>query len=198
MKARDLLFIAPLALLAACGNDQTPAEATTAALTPDVEAQQRIKVMEDSLSDKAVFDRRRVMELRDVYVAYTQRFPLDSLAPEMLRKAASTTGDLGEHEKAIAMWDRLIKDYPNWSRTPDAYYFRAFEIENGLGQKGEAKTAYEEFIAKYPDNQFADDAAKMIEYMQYTDEELIEMFKKKNPQPEEQGSAGEAKAAGKK
>ncbi len=192
MKARSFILLAPFALFASCGGD-TSKEA--AALPPNLEAVNRIKAMEDSLSDKSVFDRRRVMELRDVYLAYVQAFPLDSLAPEMLRKAASRTGDLGEHEKAITMWDRLIKDYPTLPSTQDAYYYRAFEIENGLGRKGEAKLAYEEFIAKYPDNQFADDAAKLIEYMQYTDEELIEMFEKKNAQPGEQGDAA---AAGKK
>jgi TolA-binding protein len=183
MNAQHLLVAASLLLFASCGGGEAP-EAAKAPLPENVDAQQRIRTMEDSLSTKAVFDRRRVMELRDVYLAYVQRFPLDSLSPDMLRKAASTTGDLGEHEKAIGLWDRLIKDYPSWARTPDAYYFRAFEIENGLGKKGEAKTAYEEFIAKYPDNQFADDAAKMIEYMRYTDEQLIELFKKKNADQE--------------
>ncbi len=190
MKANKLVLLTSIVLLTACGGGPAP-EAAVAPLPENLEARQRIKVMEDSLSNKSVLDRRRVMELRDVYLAYAQRFPLDSLSPDMLRKAASNSGDLGEHDKAIALWERLIKDYPTWPRTPDAYYFRAFEIENGLGKKGEAKTAYEEFIAKYPDNQFADDAAKMIEYMKYTDEELIEMFKKKNG--EQTGDAAGAK-----
>ncbi len=193
MKAAHLILLAAIALFASCGGGQTP-EAAQTPLPENLDAQQRIRTMEDSLSAKAVFDRRRVMELRDVYLAYVQRFPLDSLSPDMLRKSASTTGDLGEHEKAITLWDRLIKDYPQWPRTPDAHYFRAFAIENGLGRKGEAKTAYEEFIAKYPDNQFADDAVKMIEYMNFTDEELIEMFKKKNAEQE----GADANSGGKK
>ena len=180
MKWRTILLFGPLLALVACA-DNKPEEAKTAEVPEATQAQRRIRAMEDSLSDKAIFDRRRLMELRDVYAAYAQRFPLDSIAPDMLRKAASTSGDLGEHEKSVGLYDRLIKDYPQWARTPDAHYFRAFEIENGLGKKGEAKQAYEEFIAKYPDNQFADDAQKMIEYMQYTDEELMEKFRKMNP-----------------
>lgn len=180
MKWMTILLFAPLLALVAC-DETKPDEVKTVEVPEATEAQRRIRAMEDSLSDKAIFDRRRLMELRDVYAAYAQRFPLDSLAPDMLRKAAATSGDLGEHEKSVGLYDRLIKDYPQWARTPDAHYFRAFEIENGLGKKGEAKQAYEEFIAKYPDNQFADDAAKMIEYMQYTDEELMEKFRKMNP-----------------
>lgn len=178
----SILFV-PLLALGACG-EGTPVDTgtTKAEDVPEaVQARQKIRAMEDSLSDVAVFDRRRLMGLRDVYTAYVQRFPLDSIAPDMLRKAAATSGDLGEHEKSVMLYDQLIKDYPQWPRTADACYFRAFEIENGLKKKGEAKTAYEEFIAKYPDNQFADDAKKMIEYLQYSDEELMEKFRKMNP-----------------
>jgi outer membrane protein assembly factor BamD (BamD/ComL family) len=178
----SILFI-PLLALVACGGGPPAGteEAKAAGISEAAQAQQRVRAMEDSLSDMALFDRRRLMALRDVYAAYVQRFPLDSLAPDMLRKAAATSGDLGEHEKAVMLYDRLIKDYPQWPRTQDACYFRAFEIDNGLKKKGEAKQAYEEFIAKYPDNQFADDAKKMIEYMQYSDEELMEKFRKMNP-----------------
>ena len=52
------------------------------------------------------------------------------------------------------------------------------------------KAAYEDFMKKYPENQFADDAAKMIEYMSLTDAELIERFQKMNEGTEE-GSAGQ-------
>ena len=175
------MFATVLVLLSCGEKTSTPEGEAPPALSETAQAQQRIRAMEDSLSDKALFDRRRLMALRDVYAAYADRYSQDSLAPDMLRKAASTSGDVGEHDRAVALYDRLIKDYPQWHRTPDVYYFRAFEIENGLGKKGEAKTAYEEFIAKYPDNQFADDAAKMIEYMQYSDEELMEKFRKMNP-----------------
>jgi|GEM_PF-433202 len=182
------LAIAGFALVACSGGAE---EAKAPAADPAIaEAQHRVRAMEDSLSDAAAFDRRRLMALRDVYVAYADRFPSDSLAPDMLRKAASTSGDLAEHEKAINLYDRLIKNYPDWPRTADAHYFRAFEIENGLGKKGEAKAAYEEFIKKYPDNQFADDAAKMIEYMNLTPAELIEKFEKMNAGGGEEGSAG--------
>lgn len=188
MKWRTILLFAPLLVLAACGGSKTD-EAKSTGVPEATQAQQRIRAMEDSLSDMATFDRRRLMSLRDVYAAYVQRYPQDSLAPDMLRKAAATSGDIGEHEKSVILYDRLIKEYPQWPRTADACYFRAFEIENGLGKKGEAKTAYEEFIAKYPDNQFADDAKKMIEYMQYSDEELMEKFKRMNEGAEKDGAA---------
>lgn len=183
MRSGTILLFAMAMVFLSCG-EKAPAgteETASTNASEATQAQQRIRAMEDSLSDKALFDRRRLMGLRDVYAAYAERFPLDSLAPDMLRKAAATSGDVGEHEKAVMLYDRLIKNYPQWHRTPDVYYFRAFEIENGLKKKGEAKTAYEEFIAKYPDNQFADDAKKMIEYMQYSDEELMEKFRKMNP-----------------
>lgn len=173
-----LLFTATL--VACGGSSTTPEKPAEAAADMRTEAVRRVRNMEDSLSAQPVFDKRSMMAIRDVYLAFSERFPLDTLAPDMLRKAASTTGNLGDHKRAISLYDRLIKDYPSWPHTPDVYYFRASEIETGLGQKGEAKRAYEEFISKFPENEFADDARMAIEYMQYTPEQLMEIFRKKN------------------
>ncbi len=56
----------------------------------------------------------------------------------------------------------------------------AFTIDDGLNEKGRAKQAYEEVIMRFPDHPFAKDARAMIDNLQYTDEELIERFKKMN------------------
>ena len=79
-------------------------------------------------------------------------------------------------EQGITLYDRIIKDYPSWKRLPDVYYLKAFTIDSDLDRKGEAKTAYEEVISRYPDHAFAKDARAMIDNLQYTDEELIQRF----------------------
>ncbi len=181
-----LLFIA--LLFAACGEKAaTQAEATPEALV--AEARTRIRAQEDSLFNKMVFDRRGALELRSVYLAYAERFPTDSMAPEYLFRAASVSRSLGEPQETLGLYDRVIKNYPAWYRLADAYYLRAFTIDSDLGQKGEAKTAYEEVISRFPDHKFAADAKQMIENLQYTDEELIERFRKMNPPADEAGSA---------
>lgn len=181
MKTFRFLIPTAVAILTACGGstDNGP----EAAATPTAaEAVQRIRAQEDSLFNKPVFDRRGAMALRDVYLAFAKNNPLDTMTPEYIFRAASVARTLGEPKQTLELYDRIIRDYPNWRRVVDTWYLRAFTIDNDMGQKGEAKTAYEEVIHRYPDHRFAADAKQMIENLQYTDEQLIEKFKKMNEQ----------------
>ena len=138
MRTSSILLFMPLLVLVACGEGKPSGtdETAVAAVPEATQAQQRIRAMEDSLSDMALFDRRRLLGLRDVYVAYVQRFPLDSLAPDMLRRAAATSGDLGEHARAVRLYEQLIKDDPQWPRAAVAGDVGAGEGENGLSRVG--------------------------------------------------------------
>lgn len=179
---RLLLIPTTAAFLAGCGGNGDNA-ANTPAPTSDSAAQAvvRIRAQEDSLFAKPVFDRKGAIALYDVYLAFAKRFPQDTMAPEYVFRAASVSRTLGEPQRTLELYDRVIRDYPQWRRLPDAYYLRAFTIDSDLGKKGEARTAYEEVIARFPDHKFAADAKQMIVNLQYTDAELIERFKKMNP-----------------
>lgn len=187
MRNHPVLFALLLALSAACGGGEAP-PASPPEATVD-EARTRIRAQEDTLFSKMVFDRRGALELRSVYLAFAERFPLDTLVPEYLFRAASVSRSLGEPEETLKLYDRVIKNFPSWSKIADAYYLRAFTIDSDLGRKGEAKTAYEEVIQRFPEHKFAADAKQMIENLQYTDEELIERFKRMNATGEVQGAA---------
>ena len=160
-------FLFSCSLLLACGGGQQETPADVAA---------RIRAMEDSVFEGLNFDKRRALALVDVYKAYANANPLDTMAPEYLFRAANVAKSLHEGEAGIALYDRIIKDYPGWGRLADVYYLKAFTIDSELGHKGEAEAAYREVIAKYPDHAFAKDAKAMIENLQYTDEQLIQRF----------------------
>jgi TolA-binding protein len=183
---RSLVPVILLAVLTACGGD-APKTGITPETNAAMEAVKRIRTQEDSLFAKTVFDRKGAMAMRDVYLSFAKNFPLDTMTPEYLFRAAGVSRSLGEPKETLALYDRVIKNYPGWSRIVDTYYLRAFTIDSDLGQKGEAKTAYEEVMHRFPDHKFAKDAAQMIENLQFTDEQLIEKFKKMN-------EAGEAPA----
>lgn len=166
MKYVLLLFAA--VLLFGCGEKkETPA---------DVQA--RIRAMEDSVFESLSFDERRALALIDVYKAYANGNPYDTLSAEYLFRAANVAKSMHNGEGAVALYDRIAKDFPNWRRLPDVMYLKAFTIDSELDRKGEAATAYREVIAKYPDHPFAKDAKAMIENLQYTDEELIQRFQR--------------------
>ncbi|MBS1569914.1 MAG: hypothetical protein JST45_10790 [Bacteroidetes bacterium] len=172
-----LIAAVGLALLSACGGGNGKGQGTGA----DTLAAGRIHAMEDSLYANPGFDRKGAQALLDVYLAYAKLHPLDSLTPEYLFRGANLKSSMGDPQGSIGLYDRIIRDFPHWKKIPDSYYLKAFTIDNGLGQKGEAEQAYQVVIGKFPDNRFAKDAAQMIENLKYTDEELMAKFKEMNP-----------------
>jgi TolA-binding protein len=179
-------FVVPMALaaLVACGGAKEDAPKKDDGVMPAAEMVGRIRAMEDTLFADSLFNRRGAQTLLDVYKAFAKAHPLDTMAPEYLFRAAGMAKGLGQPQESIQYYDRIIKDYGHWRRLADTYYLRAFTIDSDLGEKGRAKTAYEEVIAKFPDHRFAKDARAMIDNLQYTDEELIERFKKMNAEAE--------------
>jgi tetratricopeptide (TPR) repeat protein len=170
MKHLPLLLL-PFSILAACGGSGPKSDPKA------IEMAGRIRAMEDSLFEHMALDQRGAQALIDVYKAYAANFPLDTLTPEYLFRAATVARNLRDPEQSIFLYDRIIRDYPSWKRIADTHYLRAFTLDSDLGRKGEAETAYREVIFKFPDHPFARDARIMIENLQYTDEELIARFK---------------------
>ncbi len=169
MKPAFLILI--VAMMVACGGEKTE--------TPtDVSA--RIQSMEDSVFQSLSFDKRKAQALLDVYKAYANANPRDTMSAEYLFRAANVAKSMHEGQECVDLYDRIITDFPSWRRLPDVLYLKAFTIDSEFDRKGEAKTAYLEVISRYPDHAFAKDARAMIENLEYTDEELIQRFQQMN------------------
>ncbi|MCC6839947.1 MAG: tetratricopeptide repeat protein [Flavobacteriales bacterium] len=165
--------VAMLLVLSSCGSGaETEAGGNVAA--------DRIRAMEDTLYATPGVDRKGAQALLDVYLLYAKQHPLDSLTPEYIFRGASLRSTLGDPQGAIELYERIMRDFPGWRKIPDTYYLKAFAIDNGLHQKGEAEKAYQTVIDKFPDHRFAKDAAQMIVNLGYTDEELIQRFEALN------------------
>jgi len=180
-------------LLAACGGgskDGADANAADSSKVTPAFMAGRIHAMEDSIFAKQTFDRRGAVALLDVYKAYAKAYPLDSLAPEYLVRSAGIQRNLKDPQAAIDLYDRIIRDYPDWKDVVVCYYQKGLIYQDDLKELGKAKQAYEEVVRRYPDHTFGKEAQVMIDNLQYTDEELIERFRKQNEE-------AEAKAANK-
>ncbi len=176
IRPKWILATAFAGLLAACGSNEKGA----APETPAAEAHARIRAMEDSLYAKPGVDRKGAQALLDVYLLYARQNPLDSLTPEYIFRGAGLRSTLGDPQGGIELYDRIIRDYPAWRKLADAYYLKAFTIDNGLHQRGEAEKAYQLVIEKFPQHRFAQESRQMIENLKYTDEELIQRFEAMN------------------
>ncbi len=170
---RSLLLLVLVATLAACGTATTEPAADAKA----VEMRNRIRTMEDSLFNSSLFDQRNAQALLDVYKAYATALPLDSMAPEYLFRAAGVARSMKDPQQSVFLYDRILTDYPSWTKLADVYYLKAFVIDADLGHKGDAHEAYTKVIKLYPQHPFAEQARLAIENLKYTDEELIARFK---------------------
>ena len=170
------IILLGIVLFSACGGSGSGKDAKGG----DTLAVARIQTMEDTLYARPGVDRKGAQALLDVYLAYAKIHPLDSMTPEYIFRGASIKSTLGDPQGGIDLYNRIIRDFPHWRKIADTYYLKAFTIDNGLHQKGEAESAYTEVVNRFPDHRFAADSKQMIENLKYSDEELMKKFEAMN------------------
>jgi TolA-binding protein len=115
----------------------------------------------------------------DACEAYAISDPEDPRSPEYLFDAAEIAKLLKTYNKALSLYDWMIDKYPNYSKTPSALFIKAFTLENELGKLDEAKAAYELFLEKYPQDNFADDAKFSLENIGKSPDEVLKSIEAK-------------------
>jgi len=137
-------------------------------------------------SENGMIDRNRVDELIETYVGFADEFPEDTLAPDYLFKAGDISMNTNRSRQAIRFYDRIITEFPDYKKTPEAMFLKAYVYENNLGRLDKAKEIYETFLALYPNNEFADDAEVSLRFLGKSPEELIEIFQQEAGESEEE------------
>jgi outer membrane protein assembly factor BamD (BamD/ComL family) len=146
-----------------------------------------IKTLEDVLFADAnkMIDKAKARELIDKYVQYGDEFPESQEAPQMLFKAGDMSMNLNMPKKAIEIFDRIMNNYSDYEKNPQCLFLKGYIFENSMGDLNSAKRIYEEFLQKYPDDEFADDAEVSIKNLGKSPEELIKEFEEQQKkQPE--------------
>ena len=105
-------------------------------------------------------------------------YPDAEECPQQLYKAAEVARSIQDYSKALAFYVQIEKDFPKYEKAPKALFMQAFTYGEDLNDDAKAKELYEAFIAKYPDDDFVDDAQILIETMGKTDEEIFESLGK--------------------
>lgn len=116
--------------------------------------------------------------------AFAKKHPQDSLAPEVLFRAADVARGAGEFGQAIQLWGQVWRNYPQHRLAPDALFLQAFTFDNDLQAREEARTYYQKVIDQYPDHPLAMQAAQLIEVLNKSPDELVRQFEQQVP-PEE-------------
>jgi TolA-binding protein len=116
------------------------------------------------------------IELIGLYEEYATSFPEDSVAPVYLFRASDLSMNLQRPEETIALFNELLASYPDYEKTPSVLFLKAFVYEDQLRDLDNAKKYYEEFLEKFPESDFADDAEMSLKNLGKTPEELIKEF----------------------
>jgi TolA-binding protein len=164
LKNLSALFLAVF-IMAACSSKQST-------LLSEIEQ------MENDLFADAtkMIDKAKARELIDKYVLFADEFPENTEAPQMLFKAGDMSMNLNMSQEAIDIFNRIMNSYPDFDKTPQCLFLKGYIYENNLGDLQMAKSIYEEFLQKYPEDDFADDAEVSIKNLGKTPEELIKEF----------------------
>lgn len=121
-------------------------------------------------------DPKIAYQIMIAYARFAHDFSDDTLSPEYLFKAGEIARALYRGNEATIYYKQLCEEYPDFEKTPTAMFLLAFTYENVLKDTLNAKKIYEEFINKYPDNQFIDDAQYSLKYLGKSPEELMKIF----------------------
>ena len=79
---------------------------------------------------------------------------------------------------AIEFYDWILDKYGDQPKSSQALFLKAFTYDNEMNQDEVARPLYEAFMAKYPNNDFADDAKFLLDNLGKSDEEIIQNFQK--------------------
>ena len=100
-------------------------------------------------------------------------------APEYLHLAAETARTLRDIPRAIDIYNWIIEVYPDHNRAATSLFLKAFTYDNDLKDFEKAGKYYNEFLTKYPNNEFAESAKFLLEHLGKSEEELKKILEKK-------------------
>jgi len=134
--------------------------------------------------DNTGINRKASLAYVDACEAYALAFPKSEEAPANLFKAAEVAKSLRTFPKSLTIYDWIIDKYPNYEKTPTAFFLKGFIIENNLKDDDKAREVYNAFIEKYPDHELKDDVQFLLENLGKTDEEILQMIEQRRQENE--------------
>ncbi|KAF0131257.1 MAG: hypothetical protein FD155_921 [Bacteroidetes bacterium] len=144
-------------------------------------AKEKIELLESKLfGQESQYNSADALQLMQLYERYADSLPADPLSAEYLFKAADISLYQREGQLTLALLEKLIENYPGHPHVAMSTFLKAFVYDTRLNDTASARRYYNEFIEKFPDNEFADDANNAIRNLGKSPEELIREFEKMN------------------
>ena len=188
---RNLIYLTPLffALMLSCGGDDNTEynetqDGETVELDYD-EFSKELVDLETKILESEVPDENLLKEATTKFQDFANAFPDDPKSPDYLLKASDFSLALDFPEKSVKILDQIIERYPDYYRMEDVMYVKASHLDFNLRDTTKAKTAYREFMEKYPESELIDDCEIRIEFIAYSLEEYADkLIKELASQPQ--------------
>ncbi|MCB0521481.1 MAG: tetratricopeptide repeat protein [Lewinellaceae bacterium] len=144
---------------------------------PDREKMQAgIQELEKQIGDDPKAQTALFTQLMGQYEDFAKAFPGDKQSAHYLSKAAELARLNQQFDKAITIYETIMKSYPDAPEASKAMFMKGFTLDNDLKNTAAAKAVYEEFLQKYPNDDFADDTAFLLKNLGKSEEEIIKEF----------------------
>lgn len=141
----------------------------------------KIEDIRKNLTDTSTgrLDLVKVNEFVNIIELFVMANPTNDASPAYLKLAAEVVNSIKVYPRAIQFYDWLLIKFPNSKEAPQALFMKGFTLDDGMKNKNAARPVYEEFLKKYPKNDFADDTQFLLDNITKSDEEIIKQFEEK-------------------
>jgi tetratricopeptide (TPR) repeat protein len=149
--------------------------------SPEEKQLRKIKALEDELFGDltGMINREKAIELVNAYVDFADNNPNDEKAAEYLFRAADVSMNTGYPERAVELYTRVYREYPEFEKRPECLFLIAFIYENQLLNLQRAEHNYRQFLELYPDHDLADDAEILLEHLGKSPDEMVREFEER-------------------
>jgi TolA-binding protein len=130
------------------------------------------------------YSMKKMDSLLVLYQQYITEFPQDSIVAEYLYRSGRLNMILRRGSEALSDFTILINKFPQDKHLPEVYYYKAFIYEDILYDIMSARTAYYDFINRYPEHKLVQDAKLSIQYLGKSPEEIVASFEQQNASEE--------------
>lgn len=130
--------------------------------------------------DNTGINRTAAMKYVNACEAYGLSYPENGdVTADNLFKAAEVAKSIRTFPKSLSLYDWILDKYPNYTKAPTSLFLKGFIIENNLKDDVNAREIYDQFLAKYPKHDLADDVEFLIDNLGKSDQEILEMIEAK-------------------
>lgn len=186
----SLLFILIIPLFFCCN---TGNKSDASLKNKDVEQTQLILYLQqiDSLAKNEIIDTTLSNQFIDAAILYAKEHPEEKNAPEMLLNAALCAMNVARiatsdeekalyANKALQLFNRIEKVYPDYEGIKFCYLYRGELYDSILHDMKSAEIEYRSFIHKFPNDSITPNLEAYINQLGKSPEQIMEEIKKNN------------------